>query len=152
MARVEEREANVSEKPASLRATGKLTDGTTVTFNVTDPAEIEALRSGRKGYISAGYHFKTTPSEEELSALAVRVERATNVNWQPITLLPANARNGRELLLGFAGSADMDFYRWHSNLAESNQDPEIYCWADRCSNPPHQRPSHFMLIEPPSAP
>src|SRR3990172_9371333 len=50
-------------------------------------------------------------------------------------LIDADAKTGHEVLLGFSGSGDMDFYRWNPDLADG-QDPEIYCWADRTSDPP----------------
>lgn len=68
--------------------------------------------------------------------------------WQPIETVP---KDGGEVVLGFAGSGDMDFYRWNETLARDANDPEIFGWADRASDPPHQRPTHWMRIEPPDA-
>ena len=65
-------------------------------------------------------------------------------------LIDDGAKTGEEVLLGFAGSADMDFYRWNPGLATVGQDPEIHCWADRCSDPPHEKPTHYMIIDGPA--
>jgi len=68
-------------------------------------------------------------------------------------LIDADARTGEEVLLGFAGSRDMDFYRWNQDLADTeghnNYPPEQRGWADRCSDPPHEMPTHYMIIEGP---
>lgn len=71
--------------------------------------------------------------------------------WQPIETAP---RDGSEVLLGFSGSADMDFYRWNQELADhpdfSGYPAEQCGWADRSSDPPHTMPTHWMRIEPPA--
>ena len=69
------------------------------------------------------------------------------MKWKPID---SDAKTGHEVLLGFAGSLEMDFYRWNPNLAVEGQDPEIFCWSDRTADYPHERPTHYMIIDPPA--
>jgi len=69
--------------------------------------------------------------------------------WQSIETVP---RDGSEVLLGFAGTANMDFYRWYGeNACDPTliRDIEIDGWVDRASDPPHTRPTHWMRIGPP---
>ena len=70
--------------------------------------------------------------------------------WRPIETAP---KDGSEVLLGFAGNFEMDFYRWNPELADtpghSDMPPEQRGWADRSSDPPREMPTHWMIIEPP---
>ena len=60
------------------------------------------------------------------------------MNWKSMETAP---KDGSEILLGFKGSLDMDFYRWNDGLGE---------WLDRTSDPPHEEPTHWLIIEPPT--
>lgn len=73
------------------------------------------------------------------------------IDWQPIETAP---KDGSEVLLS-TGGADMDFYRWNQDLADMighvDQPPEQRGWADRCSDPPPEMPTHWMRIDPPGS-
>ncbi len=58
-------------------------------------------------------------------------------NWKPIETAP---KDGSEVLLASEGSQEMDFYRWNAAMGE---------WLDRCSDPPHDAPTHWMKLDPP---
>lgn len=69
-------------------------------------------------------------------------------SWQPIETAP---KDGRNLLLGFAGCADMDFYRWVDDL-RGNPERPWENWSDCFTDPPNEPPTHWMDITPPKTP